>query len=141
MSKTKSKNKNKTSSSTKKSGKKILIVDDDQDILVSVGQILEKEGYEVVCAEGGKQCFEYLEAGEKPDLILLDIMMPLMSGWNVHEELKSKKDWKNIPIVFLTARGTDTAKEMCLKRGCGYIKKPFKVENLKEKVRDFLDKK
>ncbi len=147
-SKTKSKKKE-TKKSSKKNKKpdkkkKILAIDDDPDILVSVGTILEKSGYEVICAEGGRQAIDYLESDDpdmKPDLIILDIMMPIVSGWDVHRELKCNSKWKDIPVIFLTARGTETAKEMAADRGCLYVRKPFDVKDLKKKIKKELEKK
>lgn len=148
MAKKKKSDKKKKSSKKTKEKKtvknKILIIDDDPDILLSVGTILEKSGYEVVCAEGGKEAFTFLESDEKkvlPDLIILDIMMPIYSGWDVYEKLKFNFEWKNIPIIFLTARGTETAKEMVLERSCIYIRKPFDVDDLKKKIKEVLEKK
>jgi putative two-component system response regulator len=146
--KTKTKNTKKSSKKkkTKKQDekKKILAIDDDPDILVSVGTILEKSGYEVICAEGGRQAIDYLESDDEnmiPDLIILDIMMPIVSGWDVHRELKCNPKWKNIPVIFLTARGTETAKEMAADRGCLYVRKPFDVKDLRKKIKKELDKK
>lgn len=137
--------KKKSKSKKKKSKqKKILAVDDEPDILISLGEILEKSGYEVICAEGGRQALNYLETDEKdivPDLIILDIMMPIVSGWDVHRELQNNPKFSDIPVIFLTARGTQTAKEMVEERGCEYVRKPFDVKDLKIRIEKVLDKK
>ena len=87
--------------------KKIMLVDDEQDQIFSIKTGFEQEypnEYEIIGVESGKKCFELLEKNVKPDLILLDIMMPDMDGWEVFDKLKANQSWKNIPIIFLTAR-------------------------------------
>ena len=84
--------------------KKIMVVDDNPDILKSVREIFEKEGYAVTCVNSGNECLELLDNSEKPDLILLDIMMPDISGWDTFIKIKKKLSCKKIPIVFLTAK-------------------------------------
>jgi len=123
----------------KKKKKKIMIIDDEHDILFSVAQILELSNYEVTGVESGRECFEILQQGEKPDLIILDIMMPVMSGWEVQRRLGGNMDWKDIPIIFLTARTTPTAEEMCRRLGRDYIKKPFDVNDLKKRIDSILE--
>ena len=86
--------------------KKIMIVDDEEDIRVSVGQIFEVDGYEVLKAVDGNDCLNKLER-EIPDLVILDIMMPGMNGWDVTARIKENSKWNNIPIVFLTAKGDE----------------------------------
>ena len=79
-----------------------------------------------------------LEEGVKPSLIILDIMMPLMSGWQIHRKLGENPDWKGIPIVFLTGRSTETAIEMCNRYGVQHIKKPFDIKDLKQRIENIL---
>ena len=84
--------------------KKIMIVDDDQDLIFAVKTGFELEcpnKYEIIVAENGKKCFELLEKNMKLDLILLDIMMPDMDGWEVFDKLKANQKYKNIPVIFL----------------------------------------
>ena len=83
--------------------KKIMIVDDEPDITLTVKQYLEKSEnpYRVICAESGRQCFELLAQGEIPDLIILDIMMPEINGWDVFDTLKEEPSWSHIPVIFL----------------------------------------
>jgi len=119
---------------TEKKKKKIMIIDDEHDILFSVAQILKLSNYEVTGVESGRECFEILQQGEIPDLIILDIMMPVMSGWEVQRKLEGNMDWKDIPIIFLTARTTPTAEEMCRRLGRDYITKPFDVNDLKKRI-------
>jgi CheY-like chemotaxis protein len=105
-------------------------------IIYSVKEGLERlyEEYEVKGALGGKQGLELLENGEQPDLILLDIMMPDMNGWDVFATLQEHESWKSIPVVFLTAKSDDYSKGFG-KIACeDYIEKPFDVEDLKKRI-------
>ena len=86
--------------------KTILVVDDELDIRQSVKMILEKNGYTVLTAENGDDCLIKIK-DTTPDLILLDIMMPEMDGWDVFTKLKENPYWAKVSIVFLTAK-TDT---------------------------------
>ena len=119
--------------------KKIMIVDDDPDILCSVSTILEKNGYKVITATDGMFCIKKLMKGEKPNLIILDIMMPILSGWDVLTKIKKNNKWRKIPIVFLTARCTDTAMDMCQSYGVDYISKPFNLIDLLDKIKEMLN--
>lgn len=120
---------------------KIMIIDDEQDILFSVTQVLKSSDYEVIGVESGKECFEILQQGKIPDLIILDIMMPIMSGWEVQRRLERNLDWKDIPIIFLTARTTPAAEEMCRRLGRDYVTKPFDVNDLKKRIDKVLEEK
>lgn len=84
--------------------KKIMVVDDDDDSRILVRQILESNGFSVVDCSGGKEALNELK-NAIPDLILLDIMMPEMTGYDVVVHLKQKPETQNIPIVMLTAKG------------------------------------
>ena len=122
--------------------KRILIVDDNPAIIYSVKNGLEEEydDIDVRGVEGGKKCFDYLTNEGKPDLILLDIMMPDINGWDVYATLQEKEDWKEIPIVFLTAK-TDGYSKGFGKLVCAdYIEKPFSIEDLKNRIDVVLKK-
>lgn len=118
----------------------IFVVDDDPDVTHSVKSVLENlsSDYDVICVETGKKCLELLQARQIPDLILLDIMMPGMSGWMVSDRLRENPSWKNIPIVFLTARKDEFAEEVGGKLSKDYIKKPFDIYDLKNRVEKVL---
>jgi len=118
--------------------KKIMVVDDDSDILLSVKSVFEHDGYEVTTVESGKKCYEMLENNEIPDIILLDIMMPGMSGWMLSDRLKENPSWKDIPIVFLTARTDSFAKKAGSSVCKEYIEKPFDIEDLRRRVCNIL---
>jgi DNA-binding response OmpR family regulator len=121
-------------------GKKVMVVDDEEDIRLTVGQILEVSGYEVIPAETGQDCLEKMER-ERPDLVILDIMMPGMSGWDVAARIKENDDWSHIPIVFLTAKGDDMSVGMGGLASVEYIVKPFDVIKLKESIDRILKNK
>ena len=123
--------------------KKIMIVDDEPDIRYAVKDDLEDtygDKYEVITAENGKQCLEILKDNQIPDIILLDIMMPEMTGWRLHDILRDSALWRDIPIVFLTARTDDIAKNAGGFLGRDYIEKPYKLEDLKERIDKVLKK-
>ncbi len=119
--------------------KKILVVDDEPDILLSVGQMLEMSGYEVIRAKDGNECIDKLnELESDPDLIILDIMMPDVSGWDVAAKLKENPKWKEIPIVFLTAKGDTMSVGMGGLAAVDYIVKPFDIKDLVIRVKKIL---
>jgi len=91
--------------------KKVIVVDDNPDVIFSVKNGLEdiSPDYQITGVESGEKCLELLQT-ESPDLILLDIMMPGMSGWKTYDKIKENDTWKHIPIVFLTARTDKVAK-------------------------------
>ena len=121
----------------------IFVVDDDPDVTLSVKQALEyyyPTMYVVTCVEGGKKCLELLQAKQIPDMILLDIMMPGMSGWMLSDRLKENPSWKNIPVVFLTIRTDELAKKASSSVCEDYIEKPFDIEDLKKRIDKILKK-
>ncbi len=85
---------------------KIMIVDDDTAIRQILRKILEGEGYTVIESKNGLECLEMLVDGERPDLILLDVMMPKMDGWEVSRKIKSNEALRDIRICMLTAKTT-----------------------------------
>jgi len=118
--------------------KKIMIVDDNPDILLSIKNGLEDSAeYKVIGAESGERCLEILKV-EVPDLILLDIMMPEMSGWETYDEIKGNDTWGKIPIVFLTARTDKIARDAGDFLGEDYIEKPFEISNVQERIDKIL---
>jgi len=116
--------------------KKIMVVDDEPDQIFTIRKTLEKPGsdYELITANSGAQCLELLEKNQIPDLILLDIMMPEMSGWIVFDKLKDNASWEKIPIIFLTARTDKIAEDAGGFLGNDFIEKPFDVKDLKSRI-------
>ena len=124
--------------------KKILLVDDEHDQIFGIKTALEEtyQGeYEVIPAETGEKCINLLTQGTAPDLILLDIMMPEMSGWETFDKLKGNESWGKIPVVFLTARTDRIAKNAGGFLGDDYIEKPFEITELKRRIDEITNRK
>ena len=123
--------------------KKIMLVDDEQDQIFSVKTSFEQEypnEYEIIPADSGKKCFELLEKNVKPDLILLDIMMPDMDGWEVFDKLKANQSWKYIPVIIITARSDGLASSAGSMIADDYIEKPVDIKELKTRIDNVLNK-
>ena len=123
--------------------KKIMLVDDEQDQIFSIKTGFEQEypnEYEIIGVESGIKCFEQLEKSVKPDLILLDIMMPDMNGWEVFDKLRANQLWKNIPVIFLTARSDGLAANAGAIIAEDYIEKPIDIKELKTRIENVLNK-
>ena len=120
--------------------KTIMVVDDEPGVVLSVKEGLDSlgAGYDVISAESGKVCFELLQRGPIPDIILLDIMMPEMSGWETYNKIKENPSWEKIPIVFLTARVDRTAEHAGSFLGEDYIEKPYDPADLKKRIEKVL---
>jgi two-component system alkaline phosphatase synthesis response regulator PhoP len=119
---------------------RILVVDDEADIVRMLKYNLEKEGYEVVTANNGKAAIE--KARTHPDLIVLDVMMPQMDGWEVIRQLKRTQDTASIPVLFLTAKGTEIDEVLGLELGADdYIIKPISPRKLLARIKTALRKK
>ena len=105
-----------------------MLVDDEKDLIYSIKMALEDSSgdYDIISANSEKECFELLK-NDMPDLILLDIMMPEMSGWEVYDSIRENPDWINIPILFLTARTDRITKKAGEFLGDDFIQKP--IEN------------
>ena len=119
--------------------KKILIVDDEEDIAFSVERRLKAAGYEVICAEDGVEGLRRAQT-ENPDLILLDLMLPKMDGYKVCRLLKFDERYKRIPIIMVTARSQQ--EDIALGRETGaeaYMTKPFDSGALLDKIKELLD--
>ncbi|MDG1477276.1 MAG: response regulator transcription factor [Vicingaceae bacterium] len=123
------------------SNEKILLVDDEPDIIEFLGYNLTKEGYDVTTSTSGKEAVE-LAKKIKPDLILLDVMMPEMDGIETCQEIRNVADIKNTLIAFLSARGEDYSQVAGLDAGADdYITKPIKPRLLVSRVKAILRRK
>jgi len=122
--------------------KKIMIVDDEPDLVFSIKYGLENfsEEYKVIGAGSGHECFELLKRGQMPDLILLDVMMPEMNGWDVFTKLKENPEWREIPVVFLTAKTDPYSKGFGNMAATDYIEKPCDIKNLEKRIDKILKK-
>ena len=120
------------------SKKKILVVDDSRTALFMVTTILRKERYELVTASDGEQALE-MAAAERPDLILMDVIMPRKTGFEACRELKRREDTKSIPVILVTTRGEGENVEAGFQSGCNdYVTKPINAQELLTKVRDHM---
>ncbi len=117
---------------------KIVIADDDIDTLELLKDYLESENYEVYTVINGIQLFEVLKI-EKANLILLDIMMNWISGYDLCRALKQSEDFKHIPVIFISARTSDEDIELGYNSGgADYVKKPFELTQLLAKVQKYI---
>ncbi len=126
-----------------KAQKKILVVDDDPDFVEGVRIVLEKNDFEVVAASSGKECLERIKK-KVPDLILLDIMMPKKSGFEVCKELKSNIEYNRIPVVMVTALKKELSRtSYSIAEGLeleaeDYLEKPIEPKELVSRLRGIL---
>ncbi len=118
--------------------KKIMVVDDEPDTVDLVKLVLETEGFEVMTAYSGRECLEKI-AIEKPDAVLLDIMMPEMDGWEVFKKIKEID--RALPVAMLTVRNQDIDKMLGLHvlKADDYITKPFGRKELVERVKKIVE--
>ncbi|MFM7024474.1 MAG: response regulator transcription factor [Limnohabitans sp.] len=116
----------------------ILIADDEPNIVISLEYLMRREGYAVRVARDGQEALD-LVAQSVPELILLDVMMPRKTGFEVCETLRSRPEWETIKILMLTAKGreTDVAKGLALGANA-YMTKPFSTQELVSRVAQLL---
>ena len=118
--------------------KKILVVDDEPNIVRSLAYILKKEGYDVSTAKDGEQARDMVR-DSKPHLMILDVMMTRKSGYDVCEEVKSDPDLRDIHVMMLTAKGQVGDREIGLSKGADeYLTKPFSPRLILNKVKELL---
>jgi len=119
--------------------KKILIADDEPSIVAAVEFLLQRGGYEVHIARNGEEALELVESNH-PDLVLLDVMMPLKSGYEVCTRIRERDDWRNIKVIMLSAKGRDAEVTRGLSLGADvYITKPFSTRDLMAKIKSLLE--
>lgn len=118
--------------------KKVLIVDDEPNIVLSVEFLMRREGHEVVTASDGQEAIDLL-AGTKPDLMILDVMMPRKNGFEVCAEVRADPALSRMPILMLTAKGREAEMKKGISLGAdAYITKPFSTHDLVAKVHELL---
>jgi len=117
---------------------KILVADDEPNIVISLEYLLKREGYAVTIARDGQEALDAI-ARDQPDLLLLDVMMPKKTGFEVCQEIRLNEALQHIKILMLTAKGrdTDVAKGMALGADT-YMTKPFSIRDLVQKVAEML---
>ena len=114
-----------------KEPKKVLCIEDDSEMIDLIKLILERKGFQFVGAVGGREGLEAI-AREKPDLVLLDIMMPDMDGWDVYRQMKANEEFKDIPVIVVTAKAQSIDKVLGLHiaKVDDYVTKPFGPKEL-----------
>ena len=119
---------------------KILIADDEPNIVISLEFLLKREGYEVVVAHDGAEALAGVRS-ERPDMLILDVMMPLRNGFEVCQDLRQDPEFKDLRIMMLTAKGRDTEVSKGLALGADvYMTKPFSTRELIAKVKALIDR-
>lgn len=117
---------------------KILIADDEQNIVISVEFLLKREGFQVSVAGDGQEALEKIRA-ERPDLVILDVMMPHKNGFDVCQEVRADPELKGMRVLMLTAKGRDTEMAKGLALGAdSYMTKPFSTRDLVAQVKQLL---
>lgn len=110
---------------------RLMVVEDEPENRLFIGLLLRTEGFEVQEAEDGPTALTLLERETPPELILLDVMMPGLNGWQVFERLREDPRWRNIPVVMLTALAQRSDVERAVELGVdGYVTKPFEPADL-----------
>lgn len=118
---------------------KILITDDEKDILEFLVYNLSKEGYEVITASNGYEALEKIK--ENPDIIILDVLMPVINGYDTLRILRQNENHRNIPVIFLTAKSSESDEVKGLETGADdYIQKPVSVKKLSARIKANLNK-
>ena len=121
--------------------KNILVVDDEEDLLFTIKYGFEKfkNEYNINTAKNGQECLNILKK-DIPNLILLDLMMPNMNGWEVFDKLKANQKYKKIPVIFLTARSDGLAADAGSMIADDYIEKPVDIDELESRIGNVLKK-
>jgi DNA-binding response OmpR family regulator len=118
--------------------KTILIADDEPHIVAALEFLLQRNGYDVIVARNGEEALEMVES-RVPDLALLDIMMPVRSGYEVCRRIRERADWRHIKIIMLSAKGRDEEVSKGLAIGADlYVVKPFSTTDLLNRIKELL---
>ncbi|MFN3331824.1 MAG: response regulator transcription factor [Caldilinea sp.] len=118
---------------------KVLIVDDEANIVISLEFLMEQAGYAVAIARNGDEALEKIE-GFRPDLVLLDVMLPGVNGFDILQRVRQQPEYRNMAIIMLTAKGREVEVTKGLALGANaYITKPFSTRELLAEVRRHLD--
>jgi DNA-binding response OmpR family regulator len=119
--------------------KKILIVDDEPNIVAALEYLLQRSGYEVLLAQDGEAALKQVEQ-HLPDAVLLDVMMPLKSGYEVCQRMRERADWRHIKIIMLSAKGREAEVNKGLSLGANlYVTKPWSNKDLVAKIGELLE--
>jgi CheY-like chemotaxis protein len=116
----------------------VLIVEDDPELLLSLSEVLQSEGFQVACARHGLEALGRLRGGARPSLILLDLMMPIMNGWQFRYEQRQDSDLAKIPVVVVSAK-SDSQQHAAWLEADGYISKPIDLNLLLDTLHHYCD--
>ena len=120
---------------------RVMVVEDEPENRLFIGLMLRTEGYDVIEAEDGPTALDLLGAGSDPEMILLDVMMPGLNGWQVFERLREDPRWRSIPVVMLTALAQRADVERAVQLGVdGYLTKPFEPADLIHTIEETLQR-
>ncbi|MNS89184.1 Polar-differentiation response regulator DivK [compost metagenome] len=120
--------------------KKVLVVDDDVRNIFALMTILERHNMKVIPAENGQEAIRILEETPDIEIVLMDIMMPVMDGYETTRAIRKKEEFKDLPIIALTAKAMKGDREECLEAGASdYITKPVNSAQLLSMIRSWLD--
>ena len=116
----------------------VLVVEDDPELLLSLSEVIESEGYSVACARHGLEALGRLRGGVRPSVILLDLMMPIMNGWQFRYEQRQDSDLSKIPVVVVSAK-SDSQQHAAWLEADGYISKPIDLDQLFDILSRYCD--
>lgn len=118
--------------------RKVLIADDEPNIVTSLEYLMTRSGYEVMAARNGDEALALVESFA-PDLVLLDVMMPRRSGYEVCQKMRERPEWRHIRVVMVSAKGREAEVNKGLSLGAdAYVTKPFSSRELLERVAELL---
>jgi CheY-like chemotaxis protein len=120
---------------------RVMVVDDEKDVVELIRFLLERDGHQVVEAFNGREALDRINAGERPDLIILDVMMPEMDGYTFNARLQENDATRRIPVIILTAKGQMRDVFEMASNVVFYMEKPFDPKHLREKIQEVLSKK
>ncbi|WP_026464952.1 response regulator [Adhaeribacter aquaticus] len=119
----------------------VLIADDDARNIFALKAVLSTKGYAVITATNGRECLEVLEKAPQVDIVLMDMMMPEMDGYEATQAIRKKPEFQHLPIIAVTAQAMVGDKEKCLQAGAtDYISKPIDVEQLVQVMSTYITK-
>jgi two-component system response regulator MprA len=116
------------------SGRSVLLIDDDVDIVATVRMILQRDGWDVTAAGDGAEGLAVLRGGLRPNVILLDLMMPGVNGWEFCDAVRADPELQGVPVVVVSGAG-DVDEKAAAVGAVGHLRKPFELSALREVVR------
>lgn len=119
--------------------KQILMIEDDSVIAGLLKHTLERRGFSVAHAADGSRAFELLNEMPAPNLVLLDVVLPFVNGFEILQQIRSTNGWESVPVIMLTSKGQEQTVVRAFENGANdYIVKPFQMEELMARIRRFI---